>query len=117
MRDPAEFGVRFVEELAGFEAFDFEAGIVQQELDLHWRVFAVVPGLGFLACLAGPDVGREKRRMVALQDAGDGTQRRDVGGSENQMAAGLQDAVDLMHHVHGVGRQVLEEFAAKHSVK
>ena len=33
------------------------------------------------------------------------------------MAAGLEDAVDLGHHVHRIGEQMLDQFAAEHRVE
>ena len=52
--------------------------------------------------------------MVALQDRRDAAQRGDVRRGQHQVAAGLQDAVDLAHQVHRVFEQVLDQLAAEH---
>jgi len=50
--------------------------------------------------------------MVALQDSRDAAQRGNVGRGQHQVAAGLQDAVDLAHEMHRVFEEVLDQFAA-----
>ena len=52
--------------------------------------------------------------MIALQNGRDAAQRRDVGRGQHQVAAGLQNAVDLAHQVHGIFEQVLDQLAAEH---
>jgi hypothetical protein len=52
--------------------------------------------------------------MISLQNGRDAAQRRHVGRGQHQVAAGLQNAVDLRHQVHRVREQVLDQLAAQH---
>ena len=83
-------------------------------MDFARRVFAIVPRVHLARALRRPDVGVEKAGMIALQDGRDAAQRGDVGRGQHQVAAGLQDAVDLAHQVHRVFEQVLDQLAAEH---
>ena len=44
-------------------------------------------------------------------------QARDVGSSQNQIAAGLQHPSDFRQRMHRIGKQVLDDFAKEHDVK
>ena len=48
-----------------------------------------------------------------MQDTRDGAAGAEVRGGEHEVAARSEDAVDLGHHVHRVGEQVLDELAAE----
>src|SRR5262245_25301993 len=87
--DPGVLGMRLVAEGTSLEKHDGEAGVFQKLMDLARRVFTVVARLGF--SLGGRfDIGVKKSGMIALEDGGEPSQRRDVGRGEHEMSAGLQ---------------------------
>ena len=114
MQNPAELGMRLVAELARLQPRHFEAGILQQLMDLARRVFAIVPRIHLARALRRTDVGVKESGMVALQDSRDAAQRGDIRRGQHQVAARLQDPVDLAHQVHRVFEEVLDQFAADH---
>ena len=114
MQHPAELRMRLVAELARLQPRHFEPGVLQQLVNLARRVFAIVPRVHLAGAFRRPDVGVKESRMIALQNARDAAQRRDVRRGQHQVAARPQNAVDLAHQVHRVFEQVLDQLAAEH---
>ena len=55
--------------------------------------------------------------MVAAQNGGNGAIGNDVGSGEDEMAAGLEDAIHFAHHVHRVAEQVLDQLTAQDGIE
>jgi hypothetical protein len=55
--------------------------------------------------------------MVAFQYRCHAAQTGDIRRSQHQMPAGLDDAIHLAHHVHGIFDEVLDELAAEDGVE
>ena len=97
-------GVRLIEKLARFEVCDLKACFPEQEMYFFGCVFTVMTGFGFFTRLAGKNVGREETGMVAVEDSVDGAMGGDIGSGKQKRATRLENAVDLRHHVHRIGR-------------
>src|SRR5436853_7725317 len=89
MPDPAEFGVRLVTELAGFEQRDLETRILQKLVNLARRVLAIVAGVDLARSVGGLDIRVEKSGVVALENAGEPAERRDVRCGQHEVSTWL----------------------------
>jgi hypothetical protein len=109
---PSVFGSGLLAEGTGFEQGNREAGVLEQLVNLSWRIFPVVTRIGFGFAGRGLDIGVKKSGMIALQHSGQAPQCGDIRRGKDEVSARLEDAVHFRHQVHRVLIQVLDQLTA-----
>src|SRR5258707_14038516 len=79
----------------------------QQTEKIFLRVFAIVPAVR-------PVPGIWIVNILSRDYLSRVLQTRDVGSSQNQIAAGLQHPPDFRQRMHRIRKQVLDDFATEH---